>query len=153
MSPGAWQWDRMAPSMSLTPGTIVFKNLPRMASRSPCGDSMGSLHRISLSQEFFLGTRGMPWTYKGMSSLPIPGTNGSLCFDSDGKYITQFGSAGLDPGQFDEPVGVAVGARWNCLCDRYLESTDPILYPQPGWNGLFPTATVGCQCLVRSIPG
>ena len=29
-------------------------------------------------------------------------------FDADGNFVTQFGSAGFDPGQFDEPVGVAV---------------------------------------------
>jgi DNA-binding beta-propeller fold protein YncE len=36
-----------------------------------------------------------------------------LVFDSDGNYITQFGGAGLEPGQFDEPVGIAVDGQRN----------------------------------------
>jgi DNA-binding beta-propeller fold protein YncE len=31
-----------------------------------------------------------------------------VVFDADGNFITQFGSAGLDPGQFDEPVGITI---------------------------------------------
>ncbi len=32
-----------------------------------------------------------------------------VVFDPDGEPITQFGSVGIDPGNFDEPVGIAVG--------------------------------------------
>ena len=31
-----------------------------------------------------------------------------VIYDEDGNYINQFGSVGLEPGQFDEPVGIAV---------------------------------------------
>ena len=31
-----------------------------------------------------------------------------VVFDADGNFITEFGSAGLDAGQFDEPVGITV---------------------------------------------
>ncbi len=31
-----------------------------------------------------------------------------VVFTADGEYVTQFGSAGMGPGQFDEPVGLAV---------------------------------------------
>jgi DNA-binding beta-propeller fold protein YncE len=33
-----------------------------------------------------------------------------VVFDANGNYITQFGSAGVGDGQFDEPVGLAVDA-------------------------------------------
>jgi DNA-binding beta-propeller fold protein YncE len=42
-------------------------------------------------------------------------------FDANGKYITSFGSGGFDPGQFDEPVGVAV-------------DSDGIVYVVDTWN-------------------
>ena len=34
-----------------------------------------------------------------------------MVFTSQGEYITQFGSAGFEFGQFDEPVGLAVDAQ------------------------------------------
>ena len=38
----------------------------------------------------------------------IPETSASRCLTADGNFITEFGSAGLRSGQFDEPVGIAV---------------------------------------------
>jgi len=34
-----------------------------------------------------------------------------LVYDANGNYITQFGGPGLEPGKFDEPVGIAVDAN------------------------------------------
>jgi len=36
-----------------------------------------------------------------------------VVFDADGSYLTQFGGAGLGPGQFDEPVGIALDGDGN----------------------------------------
>ena len=36
-----------------------------------------------------------------------------VVFDLDGNHKTQFGGAGMGPGQFDEPVGIAVDKTGN----------------------------------------
>ena len=36
-----------------------------------------------------------------------------VVFDKDGNFISQFGGAGTDPGQFDEPVGIALDSQGN----------------------------------------
>ena len=51
-----------------------------------------------------------------------------MVFDSNGNFITQFGSAGLDPGQFDEPVGITIDGNgtvyvvdtWNQRIQTFL---------------------------------
>jgi hypothetical protein len=71
-------------------------------------------------------------------------------FDKDGKYLTEFGSGGFDPGQFDEPVGVAVGVdgtvyvadTWNQRIQSFIpsEGTEGLIYfPLAQWdvNGWF----------------
>jgi DNA-binding beta-propeller fold protein YncE len=71
-----------------------------------------------------------------------------VVFDSDGNYLTDFGSAGFDPGQFDEPVGVAVGNdgvvyvtdTWNQRVQSFTPSADGLTYlPLAQWdvNGWF----------------
>jgi DNA-binding beta-propeller fold protein YncE len=69
-------------------------------------------------------------------------------FDEDGNYLTEFGAAGLDPGQFDEPVGVTAAAdgtvyvtdTWNQRVQSFIPSEDGSLYvPLQQWdvNGWF----------------
>jgi DNA-binding beta-propeller fold protein YncE len=66
-----------------------------------------------------------------------------VVFDEDGNYITEFGSAGLDPGQFDEPVGVAVALSgtvyvtdtWNQRIQAFLPSEDgTVFFPTLQWD-------------------
>jgi len=71
-----------------------------------------------------------------------------VIFDKDGNYITEFGSAGFDPGQFDEPVGVAVAPSgtvyvtdtWNQRIQAFMPSDGGMFYfPTLQWdvNGWF----------------
>jgi DNA-binding beta-propeller fold protein YncE len=66
-----------------------------------------------------------------------------VVFDEEGNYITEFGSAGLDPGQFDEPVGVAVAPSgtvyvadtWNQRIQAFLPNEDGTIYfPTLQWD-------------------
>jgi DNA-binding beta-propeller fold protein YncE len=45
---------------------------------------------------------------KGRVYVTDTGNKRIAVFDADGNFLTDFGSAGFDPGQFDEPVGVAI---------------------------------------------
>jgi len=56
----------------------------------------------------FWGPRGLAVDAEGNIYVADTGNKRIIVFDADGAYLTEFGTAGLDPGQFDEPVGVAV---------------------------------------------
>ncbi|HUG33299.1 MAG TPA: flippase activity-associated protein Agl23, partial [Anaerolineales bacterium] len=61
------------------------------------------------SIEYFWGPRGIAVDSLGRVFVADTGNKRIVVFDEDGNYLTEFGSSGFDPGQFDEPVGVAVG--------------------------------------------
>jgi predicted membrane-bound mannosyltransferase/DNA-binding beta-propeller fold protein YncE len=60
--------------------------------------------------EAFWGPRGIVGDEKGDIFVADTGNKRIVEFDSQGNSITQFGSAGLDPGQLDEPVGITLDA-------------------------------------------
>jgi DNA-binding beta-propeller fold protein YncE len=70
-----------------------------------------------------------------------------VVFTSEGEFITQFGTAGMDLGQLDEPVDVAVDDQgnvyvtdtWNQRVQVFAPSTDNNYYPVSSWeiNGWF----------------
>jgi DNA-binding beta-propeller fold protein YncE len=60
--------------------------------------------------EAFWGPRGIVVDEKGDIFVADTGNKRIVEFDSQGNSITQFGSAGLDPGQLDEPVGITLDA-------------------------------------------
>ncbi len=65
-----------------------------------------------------------------------------VVFNSDGDYITQFGGAGLGPGQLDEPVGIAVDAAglvyvadtWNQRIQVFREDDTGIFSAFRTWD-------------------
>jgi len=63
---------------------------------------------IPESQGFFWGPRGIDVDSEGRVYVADTGNKRIVIFDENGKYLTEFGTAGFDAGQFDEPVGVAV---------------------------------------------
>src|SRR6266508_3376404 len=95
------------------------------------------------SKSFFWGPRGIAVDSKGHVYIADTGNKRIVIFDSDGKYITEFGTAGLDPGQFDEPVGVAaaedgtiyVTDTWNQRIQSFIPNQDGTLYsPLQQWD-------------------
>ncbi|NOH03554.1 MAG: hypothetical protein HND47_17130 [Chloroflexi bacterium] len=68
-----------------------------------------------------------------------------VVFDADGNFITQFGGAGFEPGQFDEPVGIAIDKNgtvyvadtWNQRVQTFtpLESENGLAFlPEKQWD-------------------
>jgi uncharacterized protein (TIGR03663 family) len=98
---------------------------------------------IPESKNFFWGPRGIAVNSKGEVFVADTGNKRIVVFDSDGKYITEFGTAGLDPGQFDEPVGVTVAEdgtvfvtdTWNQRIQSFIPNQDGTLYsPLHQWD-------------------
>ena len=54
--------------------------------------------------EAFWGPRGLAFDSQGRLYVTDTGNKRVVVFDANGNAITQFGSGGADPGQFDEPV-------------------------------------------------
>jgi sugar lactone lactonase YvrE len=65
-----------------------------------------------------------------------------VAFDLDGNPITEFGEAGLGPGQFDEPVGLAADASgqlyvadtWNQRIQSFSQNSDRTYQPLNSWD-------------------
>jgi len=63
--------------------------------------------------DVFYGPRGIAVDGRGRVLVVDTGNKRVVVFDANGSYLTQFGGAGLRPGQLDEPVGVALDEAGN----------------------------------------
>ena len=90
----------------------------------------------------FWGPRSVAVDDQGNVFVTDTGNKRVVIFDKDGSYITQFGSAGMDVGQFDEPVGVAVDANgevyvadtWNQRIQVFKPTQDGEYLPDRNWE-------------------
>ncbi|MEW6181394.1 MAG: glycosyltransferase family 39 protein [Chloroflexota bacterium] len=64
-----------------------------------------------VAPEAFWGPRDLAFDSKGRLFVTDTGNKRIVIFDQNGNYIDEFGSAGIDPGQFDEQVGIAINAQ------------------------------------------
>jgi uncharacterized protein (TIGR03663 family) len=65
-------------------------------------------------------------------------------FDSNGNFLGQWGGVGFAPGQFNEPVGIAISKTsgdifvadtWNRRVQRFDKNMNPLVqWTVPGWN-------------------
>jgi len=97
----------------------------------------------------FYGPRGIAVDAHGRVLVVDTGNKRVVVFDGDGNYLTQFGSAGLSPGQFDEPVGITLDAAgrvyiadtWNQRIQVFTSEESGQIYtpvaewPISGWYG------------------
>ena len=59
------------------------------------------------------GPRDVAVDSQGRVFVTDTGNKRVVVYDPDGNFITQFGTAGLEQGQFDEPVGLAIDNQGN----------------------------------------
>lgn len=84
----------------------------------------------------FWGPRGVAVDAQGRVYVTDTGNKRVVVFSADGDYVTQFGSGGLDAGQFDEPVGIAIDSdgilyiadTWNQRIQTFIPSADGLFY-------------------------
>ncbi len=64
-----------------------------------------------VAPDAFWGPRDLAFDSSGRLYVTDTGNKRIAIFDQDGNFISQFGSPGIDPGQFDEQVGIAIDAQ------------------------------------------
>jgi DNA-binding beta-propeller fold protein YncE len=89
------------------------------------------------------GPRGIAVDAHGRVLVADTGNKRIVIFDQDGNYITEFGTSGFDPGQFDEPAAVTVAASgtvyvtdtWNQRVQAFVPSeTGDFYVPTTQWD-------------------
>ncbi len=91
----------------------------------------------------FFGPRSIALLSEGRLAITDTGNHRIQIFDRDGNFLRITGSLGPQPGQMNEPVGLAVvdGAvlladTWNARIQRFTEEFVSILqWPIDGWEG------------------
>lgn len=92
------------------------------------------------SPETIWGPRGIAVGLDGNVFIADTGNKRVVVYDKDLNYITQFGGAGFEAGQFDEPVGidvsdtgvVAVADTWNRRVQLFSPDESGLVYTQTG---------------------
>ena len=90
----------------------------------------------------FYGPRDVAADNTGKVFVTDTGNKRIVVFDSDGNFLTSFGGAGFDLGQFDEPVGVDVGAdgqvyvadTWNQRVQVFIPASDGSYVALESWD-------------------
>ncbi len=77
----------------------------------------------------FWGPRGVAVDKGGRVYVTDTGNKRIEVFSADGEFITQFGGAGVQPGQLDEPVGVAVDPNGNLVVNDTWNQRIQVLAP------------------------
>ncbi len=91
----------------------------------------------------FWGPRGVAIDSKGYVYVADTGNKRILVYDANGNYQSEFGTAGLGPGQFDEPVGLTIDKQdilyvtdtWNQRIQTFSISEDRTTFlPERQWD-------------------
>jgi len=93
----------------------------------------------------FWGPRAIAFDADGNLYVTDTGNKRVQKFTPDGKFLGQWGGVGLQPGQFNEPVGIAISQKtgdifvadtWNRRIQRFDKTFKPITqWPVQGWAG------------------
>ncbi|MDK1080051.1 MAG: TIGR03663 family protein [Anaerolineae bacterium] len=91
----------------------------------------------------FYGPRGLAVDAEGYVYVADTGNKRIVVFDAQGEFISEFGTAGFDPGQFDEPVGITVAKdgtvyvtdTWNKRIQTFKPTEDlSVFLPVRQWD-------------------
>ncbi|MFZ5916608.1 MAG: flippase activity-associated protein Agl23 [Chloroflexota bacterium] len=92
---------------------------------------------------FFWGPRDITIDGQGRVLVTDTGNKRVQVFTPEGEFITMFGGFGVEPGQMNEPVGIAVGPdgriyvadTWNRRVQVFADFTFEAEWPVDGWWG------------------
>ena len=90
----------------------------------------------------FWGPRGITIDQSNHVYVTDTGKQRVVVFDGNGNYLTQFGSRGLDLGQLDEPVGLAIASdgrvfiadTWNNRIATFKPNVDGSFTAEKTWD-------------------
>ncbi len=90
----------------------------------------------------FWGPRDLAVTADGKVMVTDTGNKRVVVFDEQGNFLSEFGSAGMNAGEFDEPVGLALGAdgklyvadTWNQRVQVFVPDAAGDYYPYAAWD-------------------
>ncbi len=97
----------------------------------------------AVTPDAFWGPRDVAVDSQGRVYVTDTGNKRVAIFNPDGEFITQFGSAGIELGQFDEPVGIAIGSddslyvadTWNQRVQGFIPGVDDLTFlPSVSWE-------------------
>jgi predicted membrane-bound mannosyltransferase/DNA-binding beta-propeller fold protein YncE len=88
------------------------------------------------------GPRDVVVDTNGHVIISDTGNKRILIFDQEGNFLSEFGGVGLGPGQFDEPVGLAVSNdgklyvadTWNQRVQVFIPGTNNDFIPLTSWD-------------------
>ncbi len=82
----------------------------RIQKFSPDGQfiTMWGFFGQGVAPEAFWGPRDLAFDSEGRLYVTDTGNKRIAVFNQDGSFVTDFGTPGIDPGQFDEQVGIAI---------------------------------------------
>jgi DNA-binding beta-propeller fold protein YncE len=92
--------------------------------------------------EAFWGPRAIAVDLEGRVFVTDTGNKRIVVFDRDGNFLTQFGTVGLNLGEFDEPVGLAadtegriyVADTWNQRIQVFIQDESGAYQPERSWD-------------------
>jgi DNA-binding beta-propeller fold protein YncE len=90
----------------------------------------------------FWGPRSLAFDSQGRLYVTDTGNKRVVIFDADGNYISQFGSVGMQSGEFDEPVGIVISKddviyvadTWNQRIQSFMGDSTNNFTPLISWN-------------------
>jgi streptogramin lyase len=117
----------------------------RIQKFSPEGEfiRMWGNYNIGSSPQGLYGPRGIMVNMDGRVFVTDTGNKRVVIYDSDGNYLNEFGSGGLDVGNFDEPVGIAMDNEgkifivdtWNRRVQVFEPDQSGLIFsPLISWN-------------------